>query len=135
MAAAAAMSNFQLCGGEHERNARELAICEVNEDRDHLQGFSFPFACKVDLISCAHDANASLVGLPIHKDPISTYSPVILQLLEVQRSSSIFDQQSFHLHLLKDIGSSYSSSAMHAAVSYLYPQSSGKSQPSTLSMD
>ena len=75
MAAAAAVSESQLWLVEHESKARDS--CEVVEDCDHLQGLDPTFACTADAILCADDGNTSLIGLPIHSDLISTYSPAL----------------------------------------------------------
>ena len=135
MAAAAAVSELQLLE-EHKKNSREPASCEILEDRDHMQGLHPTFASKADVILCADDGNTSLVGLPVHRDLISTYSPFMFQLVEAIRSDAAHDQQPLHLRLLKntDTDSLYSSSAMRVAVSYLYPKSGG-SQSSTLTLD
>lgn len=136
MAAAAVVTESQLWFSRHPRQARELA--DVTTCRDHLQGLDSTFALKADVVLCVNAGNNSLIVFPVHREIISAQSPVILQLLQImeaQRSNGDSEQQPLRIPLLKDTDNLYSDSAMRAAVTCLYSQGSGGSQPRGLSVD
>lgn len=133
MAAASVVSESQLWFSRHARQARELAA--VSQDRDHLQGLDSTFALTADVVLYADAGKNCLTGFPVHREIISAQSPVIFQLLEAERSNGVSEQQPLRLPLSNDRDNLYSNSAMRAAVSYLYSQSCGGSQPCGLRVD